>query len=95
MNLNFESWFQFSDMLASAKSSTQKMNLITFEFHFLTIFALLKFENFVTLPNAELVHNDIYQKIQYNANFSIKGYKGEIYIIVKNNDDSNFRLFKK
>ena len=62
MNLNFESWFQFSDMLASAKSSTQKMNLITFEFYFLTIFALLKFENFVTLPNAELVHNDIYQK---------------------------------
>ena len=44
------------------------------------------------MPNAELVHNDIYQKIQYNANFSIKEYKGEIYIIMKNNNDSNFRL---
>ena len=40
-------------------------------------------ENFLTLPNAELVHNDIYQKIQFNANFSIKGYKGEIYTIIK------------
>ena len=44
------------------KSSTQKMNLVTFRFYFLTIFALLKFENFLTLPNAELVHNDIYKK---------------------------------
>ena len=71
------------------------MNLVTFRFDILTIFALLKFENFLTLPNAELVHNDIYKKIQYNANFSIKEYKGEIYIIMKNNDDSNFRLSKK
>ena len=73
MNLNFESWFQFCDMYELIrfmykyiwqvqKSSTQKMNLVTFRFYFLTIFALLKFENFLTLPNAELVHNDIYQK---------------------------------
>ena len=73
MNLNFESWFQFSDMYelirfmykyiwVSAKRSTQIMNLVTFRFYFLTIFALLKYENFLTLPNAELVHNDIYQK---------------------------------
>ena len=47
---------------ASAKSSTQKMNLVTFRFYFLTIFALLKFRNFLTLPNTELVHNDTYQK---------------------------------
>ena len=53
------------------------------DFYFLTTFALWKFGNFLTLPNAELVHNDINQKIQFNANFTIKGYKGEIYTIMK------------
>ena len=71
MNLNFESWFQFSDMYELIRfmykyiwqvQKTQKMNLVTFKFYFLTIFALLKFENLLTVPNAELVHNDIYQK---------------------------------
>ena len=46
------------------------------------------------MPNAELVHSDIYQNIQYNANFSVKEYKGEIYTIMKNNDDSTFRLLR-
>ena len=35
------------------------------------------------MASAELVHNDIYLKIQFNANFSIKNYKGEIYTIIK------------
>ena len=73
MNLNVESWFQFSDMYElirfmykyiwqEQKVQPKKVILVTFKFYFLTIFALLKFENFLTLPNAELVHNDIYQK---------------------------------
>ena len=56
------------------------------DFNFLATFALWKFGNFLTLPNAELVHNDIYQKIQFNANFSIKLHNYE------NNNDTHFRL---
>ena len=56
------------------------------DFYFLTTFALWKFGNFLTLPNAELVHNDIYQKIQFNANFSIKLHNYE------NHNDAHFRL---
>ena len=49
----------------------------------------LKFENFLTLPNAESVHNDIPQKYNTMQISQSRDTKGQIYIVMKNSEHVN------
>ena len=49
----------------------------------------LKFENFLTMPNAELVHNDIHQKYNTMQISQSRDTKGQIYIVMKNSEHVN------